>query len=137
MLWPKASPLDLDFGLCAWAKLFNKLKIAKAPVLKNILVIALCKLDIIVQLKAITFYKISVPLLLLFPGQLYPIYFVHLYSFIEMEIIILENISNIKWSHSPLKMEVRGDFRTQNRVKVGTPSQVGGGSQILPGFSQL
>ena len=23
MLWPKASPLDLDFGLCAWAKLFN------------------------------------------------------------------------------------------------------------------
>ena len=26
MLWPKASPLDLDFGLCAWAKLFNYLK---------------------------------------------------------------------------------------------------------------
>ena len=25
MLWPKASPLDLDFGLCAWAKLFNML----------------------------------------------------------------------------------------------------------------
>ena len=24
MLWPKALPLDLDFGLCAWAKLFNK-----------------------------------------------------------------------------------------------------------------
>ena len=24
MLWPKASPLDLDFGLCVWAKLFNK-----------------------------------------------------------------------------------------------------------------
>ena len=24
MLWPKASPLDLDFGLCARAKLFNK-----------------------------------------------------------------------------------------------------------------
>ena len=23
MLWPKALPLDLDFGLCAWAKLFN------------------------------------------------------------------------------------------------------------------
>ena len=23
MLWPKASPLDLDFGLCAWAKLFK------------------------------------------------------------------------------------------------------------------
>ena len=23
MLWPKASTLDLDFGLCAWAKLFN------------------------------------------------------------------------------------------------------------------
>ena len=23
MLWPKASPLDLDFGLCAWAKIFN------------------------------------------------------------------------------------------------------------------
>ena len=23
MLWPKASPLDLDFELCAWAKLFN------------------------------------------------------------------------------------------------------------------
>ena len=23
MLWPKASPLDLDFRLCAWAKLFN------------------------------------------------------------------------------------------------------------------
>ena len=23
MLWPKASPLDLDFGLCAWANLFN------------------------------------------------------------------------------------------------------------------
>ena len=23
MLWPKVSPLDLDFGLCAWAKLFN------------------------------------------------------------------------------------------------------------------
>ena len=23
MLWPKASPLDLDFGLCVWAKLFN------------------------------------------------------------------------------------------------------------------
>ena len=27
MLWPKASPLDLDFGLCARAKLFNKLAI--------------------------------------------------------------------------------------------------------------
>ena len=24
MLWPKASPLDLDFGLCARAKLFNE-----------------------------------------------------------------------------------------------------------------
>ena len=24
MLWPKASPLDLDFGLCARAKLFNQ-----------------------------------------------------------------------------------------------------------------
>ena len=23
MLWPKASPLDLDFGLCAWAKLLK------------------------------------------------------------------------------------------------------------------
>ena len=23
MLWPKASPLDLDFGLCARTKLFN------------------------------------------------------------------------------------------------------------------
>ena len=23
MLWPKASPLDMDFGLCARAKLFN------------------------------------------------------------------------------------------------------------------
>ena len=23
MLWPKASPLDLDFRLCAWAKLFK------------------------------------------------------------------------------------------------------------------
>ena len=23
MLWPKAEPLDLDFGLCARAKLFN------------------------------------------------------------------------------------------------------------------
>ena len=23
MLWPKAFPLDLDFGLCARAKLFN------------------------------------------------------------------------------------------------------------------
>ena len=22
--WPKASPLDLDFGLCAWAKLIKK-----------------------------------------------------------------------------------------------------------------
>ena len=26
MLWPKASRLDLDFGLCAWAKLFKKKK---------------------------------------------------------------------------------------------------------------
>ena len=24
MLWPKASPLDLDFGICAQAKLFKK-----------------------------------------------------------------------------------------------------------------
>ena len=26
MLWPNASPLDLDFGHCAWAKLFNYFK---------------------------------------------------------------------------------------------------------------
>ena len=35
MLWPKALPLDLDFGLCAWAKLFKNILAHKKLGQKN------------------------------------------------------------------------------------------------------
>ena len=44
MLWPEASPLDLDFGLCARAKLFN---ISVYYIGTNQLLTSLCKTDIV------------------------------------------------------------------------------------------
>ena len=50
MLWPKALPLDLDFRLCAWAKLFNEWTLKNLISLKISALLRICSnvfLDIV------------------------------------------------------------------------------------------